>query len=141
MDMKCSLLIVDDEPKMVKYLSRRLVNRGYKVRTAFSGEEALAIIENSPFTVILLDIMMPEMNGIQTLKKILEITPSAAVILLTGQQSEQMAAEGKKLGAFDLVMKPFNLNQLIEKVDLAARHQPRENAVSEFSGETTQTES
>jgi DNA-binding response OmpR family regulator len=122
-DMKCSLLVVDDEPKMVKYLSRRLVNRGYKVRTAFSGQEALAAIENSLFTVILLDIMMPEMDGIETLKKILETTPTAAVILLTGQQSEQIAAEGKKLGAFDLVMKPFDLNKLIEKIDLAARHQ------------------
>ena len=139
--MECSLLIVDDEPKMVKYLSRRLVNRGYKVHTAFSGQEALAVIEKSLFTVILLDIMMPEMNGIETLKKILEITPSTAVILLTGQQSEQIAAEGKKLGAFDLVMKPFGLNELIEKVDLAARYRGREKSVSVFSGETTQPES
>ena len=121
--MKCSLLIVDDEPKMVKYLTRRLVNRGYKVSTAFSGQEALAAIENSPFAVILLDIMMPEMSGIETLKKILEITPTAAVILLTGQQSEKIAAEGEKLGAFCLVMKPFDLNKLIEKIDLAARYQ------------------
>ncbi len=131
--MKFSLLIVDDEPKMVKYLSRRLVNRGYKVRTAFSGPEALAAIENSPFAVILLDIMMPGMNGIETLKKILETNPTAAVILLTGQQSEQIAAQGKKLGAFDLVMKPFDLNELIEKIDLAARYQRRENAMSDFS--------
>jgi DNA-binding response OmpR family regulator len=139
--MKISLLIVDDEPKMLKYLSRRLINRGYKVRTASSGQEALAVIESSPYTVILLDIMMPEMNGIETLRKILETTPTAAVILLTGQQSEQIAAEGKKLGAFDLVMKPFDLNELIEKIDLAARYQHRENAVVEFSGETTQPES
>ncbi len=138
--MKCSLLIVDDEPKMVKYLSRRLVNRGYKVCTAFSGQEALAAIENSPFTVILLDIMMPEMNGIETLKKILKNNPAAAVILLTGQQSEQIGAEAKKLGAFDLVMKPFDLNELIEKIVLAARYQCPENGVSEFSGKTTQPE-
>jgi len=118
--MKCSLLIVDDEPIMVKYLSRRLVNRGYQVCTAFSGQEALAAIENSPFAVILLDIMMPEMNGIETLKKILETTPTAAVILMTGHLSEQIAAEGIKLGAFDLVMKPIDLNELIKKIDLAA---------------------
>ena len=136
--MKCSLLIVDDEEKLVKYLSRRLVNRGYKVRTALSGREALAAIENSRFTVILLDIMMPEMNGIETLKKIFEIAPTTAVILLTGQLSEKLAAEGKKLGAFDLVTKPFDLNTLIEKIDLAARHQRWDDAVSEFSGETTQ---
>ena len=138
--MKCSLLIVDDEPKMVKYLSRRLINRGYKVHTAFSGQEALAAIENNPFTVILLDIMMPEMNGIEALKKIMEIAPTAAVILLTGHLSEQIAAEGKKLGAFDLVMKPFDFSELIGKIDLAARHQRQENAVSEFSGETIQPE-
>ena len=138
--MNFSLLIVDDEPKMVKYLSRRLVNRGYKVRTAFSGQEALAAIENSPFAVILLDIMMPGMNGIETLKRILETTPTAAVILLTGHLSEQIAAEGKKLGAFDLVMKPFDLNELIGKIDLAARYQCQENAVRKFSGETTQPE-
>jgi DNA-binding response OmpR family regulator len=139
-DMKCSLLIVDDEPKMVKYLSRRLINRGYEVRTASSGQEALAAIANNPFTVILLDIMMPEMNGIETLKKIMETTPTAAVILLTGHLSEQIAAEGKKLGAFDLVMKPFDFKELIGKIDLAARHQCQENAVSEFSGETIQPE-
>jgi len=138
--MKCSLLIVDDEPKMVKYLSRRLVNRGYKVHTASSGQEALIAIENSPFTVILLDVIMPEMNGFETLKRILEMTPTAAVILLTGQQSEQIAAEGKKIGAFDLVMKPFDLNELTEKIDLAARYQCQEKVVSEFSGKTTQPE-
>jgi len=137
--MKCSLLIVDDEPKMVKYLSRRLVTRGYEVSTAFSGQEALAAIENSPFAVILLDIMMPEMNGIETLKKILEFTPTAAVILLTGQQSEKIAAEAKKIGAFGLVMKPFDLNELIEKIDLAANINAKKS-VSEFSGKTTQLE-
>ncbi len=120
-DVKCSLLIVDDEEKMVQYLSRRLVNRGYKVSTALSGREALAAIEKSPFTVILLDIMMPEMNGIETLKKIFKIAPTTAVILLTGQQSGQLAAEGKQLGVFDMVTKPFDLNALIEKIDSAAR--------------------
>jgi len=139
-DMQWSLLIVDDEPKMVKYLARRLKNRGYKVRTAFSGQEALVAIENNPFTVILLDIMMPEMNGIETLKKIMATAPTAAVILLTGHLSEQIAAEGKKLGAFDLVMKPFDFNDLIGKIDLAARHQRQENAASEFSGEIIQPE-
>jgi DNA-binding response OmpR family regulator len=139
--MNFSLLIVDDEPKMVKYLARRLINRGYKVLTAFSGQEALAAIEKRPVTVILMDIMMPGMDGIETLRKIVKTTSTAAVILLTGQQSERVAAEAKKLGVFDLVLKPFDLNELIEKIDLAARHQNRNDAVGEVSGETTQPES
>lgn len=138
--MKYPLLIVDDEKKMVKYLSRRLINRGYEVCTAFSGQEALAAIENKTFTVILLDIMMPEMNGIETLKKIRAKDPATAVILLTGQVSQQIAAEGEKWGACDLVIKPLDLNNLIEKIDSAAKLNSQKKSVPDFSGTTIQSE-
>lgn len=125
--MKCKLLIVDDEEKMVKYLSKRLVIRGYNVRTAFSGQEALAAIKKNQFDVILLDIMMPGMDGIETLKEVKTIAPTTAVILLTGHTSAKLDAEGRKWGAFDYILKPFDLNGLIEKIHLAHQHHCREH--------------
>ena len=115
--MKCKLLIVDDEQKMVKYLSKRLVLRGFEVLTAFSGREALRLIKERPFDVVLLDVLMPDMDGIETLKHIKEITPSTEVILLTGHPSAEH--DGKKWGAFDYILKPFDLNDLIGKIHLA----------------------
>ena len=120
--MKCKLLIVDDEEKMVKYLSKRLLIRGYDVSTAFSGQEALATIKDEQFDVVLLDILMPGMGGIETLKEIKKLAPTTAVILLTGHASTKLNAEGKKWGAFDYIMKPFDLNDLTGKIHLAAQH-------------------
>jgi DNA-binding NtrC family response regulator len=133
--MKCKLLIVDDEEKMVKYLSRRLVFRGFDVRTAFSGREALLLIKDSPFDVVLLDILMPDMDGIETLKKIKEITPATEVILLTGHQSAEYNSEGKKWGAFDYILKPFDLNDLISKIHMATRYRYREQDLAVAHGE------
>jgi DNA-binding response OmpR family regulator len=132
--MKCKLLIVDDEKKMVKYLSKRLVIRGYDVRTAFSGQEALAAIKKNQFDVVLLDIMMPGMDGIETLKEIKTIAPTTAVILLTGHASAKLDAEGRKWGAFDYILKPFDLNNLIEKIHLADRHRCRKHDSVKASG-------
>ena len=119
--MKCKLLIVDDEEKMLKYITKRLVRRGYEVCTASNGEEALASMKNNPFEVVLLDILMPAMDGIEVLRKIKKIAPQTAVILVTGHSSATLSAEGKKWGAFDYILKPFDLDDLMRKIDLAAR--------------------
>ena len=132
--MKCKLLIVDDEEKMVKYLSKRLVIREYDVLTAFSGQEALEAIKNNRFDVVLLDIMMPGMDCIETLKELKTIAPTTEVILLTGHASSKLEAEGRKWGAFDYIKKPFDLNGLIEKIHLAHQHRCRECDSVEASG-------
>ena len=131
--MKCKLLIVDDEKKMVKYLSKRLVLRGFDVRSAFSGREALLLIKDHQFDVVLLDILMPDMDGIETLKQMKEISPFTVVILLTGHLSAE--SEGKKWGAFDYILKPFDLNDLIGKIHLATGHRFREHDSVKVPGE------
>jgi DNA-binding NtrC family response regulator len=117
--MKCKLLIVDDEIKMLKYTAKRLTARGYEVDTAASGEEALALIKNTPFEVVLLDVLMPIMGGIETLREIKKIAPHTAVILVSGHNSADLSAEGQKWGAFDYLLKPYDLNALMGKIDMA----------------------
>ena len=131
--MKCKLLIVDDEKKMVKYLSRRLSLRGFDVKTAFNGREALLLMRDHPFDVVLLDLQMPEMDGIEALKQMKTISPSSAVILLTGNASA--AAEGKQWGALDIVLKPFDMNELIGKIHLATGQRFREEDMVENRGQ------
>ena len=131
--MKCKLLIVDDEKKMVKYLSKRLILRGFDVQTAFSGQEALPLINDHQFDVVLLDVLMPDMDGIETLKRIKEITPSTTVILLTGHPDAE--SDGRKWGAFDCILKPFDLNDLVEKIHLATGRRFREQSSIIVQGE------
>ena len=120
--MGCKLLIVDDEEKMVKYLSRRLEIRGYAVSSAGSGEEAVTLVKENEFDVVLLDFFMPDMNGIEALKEIKAIRPDIAVIMISAYSSGKTEVEGKSLGLSGFVMKPFDLNDLIEMIERAAKH-------------------
>ena len=126
--MVCKLLLVDDEEKMVKYLSKRLDIRGFDVVKAYSGEEALSAVKKRLFDVVLLDVFMPGMDGIETLKAIKEVSAETEVILLSGHSSAKTEAEGRKWGAFAYVSKPIDLNALIEKINLAVHQRlPEEN--------------
>jgi DNA-binding NtrC family response regulator len=117
--MKCKLLLVDDEEIMLKYLSRFLIKKDFDISTAMNGKEALQKIKKTDYTTVLLDVLMPEMDGIETLREIKKIKPMTEVIMLTGYASVQVAIEGMRLGAFDYLMKPFDRNALIEKLRLA----------------------
>ena len=123
--MKCKLLIVDDEIKMLKYTAKRLAARGYTVNTASSGEEALELLKGHQFEVVLLDVMMPAMGGIETLKEIKKIAPRTAVILVTGHNSADIAAKADKWGAIDYLLKPFDLDTLMQKIDRAVATGPQ----------------
>ena len=120
--MGLKLLLVDDEEKMVKYLSRRLEIRGYEVSAASSGEAAVALVKENEFDVVLLDFLMPDMNGLETLKEIKKIRPDIEVIMLSAYSDGKTEAEGKALGLFDFVMKPFDLNCLVESIVHAVMH-------------------
>jgi DNA-binding NtrC family response regulator len=120
--MNCSILLVDDEKTMVKYLSRRLIKRGFEICVAYSGLTALEEIKKSDFDVVLLDVLMPEMDGIETLKEIKQIKPKTEVIMLTGHASVEVGIEGMKLGAFNYIMKPFDPNELEKEIHLAWEH-------------------
>ncbi len=120
--VKPLILLVDDEAPFVETMTKRLSKRDLNIITAFSGEEALERLNNHRNTdVVILDVKMPGMNGIETLAKIRDQFPLTEVIMLTGHATVESAIEGMKLGAFDYLMKPCEIEQLMAKVQEAAR--------------------
>jgi len=117
--MKPRLLLVDDEEMYLEYLSKRLINQQYDVTKCLSGEEALERIGDFDFDVVILDVLLPGMDGIETLREISKISPLTEVIMLTGHASLESGLEGMKLGAFDYLRKPYNTEELIAKINQA----------------------
>jgi len=115
------VLIVDDEKDFVEIFSLRLQEQGEKVSTAYSGREALKVLELVAIDVVILDIRMPGMDGIDTLKQIKSLYPLVEVILLTGHGSTETAVEGMKLGAFDYLMKPADFEEIKIKLENARK--------------------
>jgi DNA-binding NtrC family response regulator len=116
------VLIVDDEKGFLDVLAERMQSRGMEVTTAISAKEALQKMETETFDAIVLDLMMPEMGGIEALQRIKTKNPDAEVILLTGQPSVSKGVEAMKLGASDFLIKPADINELTEKIKLAKAH-------------------
>ena len=119
--MTIRLLLVDDEEDFRTTLANRLKRRNLDVVDAGSGEEALEIIGQKSFDVAIVDIKMPGMDGIETLRRIKKIDPLLEIILLTGHASVEAGIEGMKSGAYDYIIKPCNVNDLMVKVDDAFR--------------------
>lgn len=113
------VLLVDDEVEFLEIMSERMRNRGMDVVTATSAKEALELIEKEIFDAIILDFMMPEMNGIETIKAIKEKKPELQVILLSGQATLEKGIEAMKLGALDVVEKPADMETLVKKIKKA----------------------
>jgi len=107
-----TILVVDDEPKLRTILQEFLRLHGFTVTTAASGEEALEQLKRFAPTVVLLDIKMPGMDGLLTLKKIKAVQPRVIVIVITGLEEEQTMAQALALGAHDYITKPFNFEYL-----------------------------
>ena len=115
------VLIVDDEKDFVEMLSLRLNEVGEKVTVSYSGQEGLETLEKASIDVVILDIKMPGMDGIETLREIKKQYPLVEVILLTGHGSTETAVEGMKLGAFDYLMKPADFDDLSVKLEGARK--------------------
>lgn len=111
-----SVLIVDDEVEFMETLVKRMRRRSVNAFGAVSGEQALAYLSVKGSDVVVLDVRMPEMDGIETLRAIKADHPLVEVILLTGHASLSVAREGMGLGAFDYLMKPINIDELIYKL-------------------------
>jgi len=107
------LLIVDDEVELKNALCETLAEEGYETRGATSGAEGLKALAKQDFDLLLTDLKMPGMDGIQLLRKVLEADPNLVGIIMTGQGTIPSAIEAMKLGAFDYVMKPFNLQTML----------------------------
>ncbi len=114
------VLLVDDEVPFVETMTKRLTKRKLKVISAHSGSEALEKLETS-LDVVILDVKMPGMDGIETLGEIKKVYPLVEVIMLTGHATVETAIEGMKLGAYDYLMKPCDLEQLMIKVEAASQ--------------------
>ncbi len=115
------ILIVDDEKDFVEMFALRLEGQGEKVSTAHSGKEALKVLEHTIIDVVILDIRMPGMDGIETLKQIKQLYPIIEVIMLTGHGSTQTAVDGMKLGAFDYMIKPADFDDIKLKIKNARK--------------------
>ena len=115
------VLLVDDEKDFVEMLSLRLNEVGEKVTTAHSGKECLENLENNKIDVVILDIKMPGMDGMETLGEIKKKFPLVEVIMLTGHGSTETAVEGMKMGAFDYLMKPADFDDLTTKLEAARK--------------------
>ncbi len=113
---KWRVLLVDDETEFTAALAERLALRGMDARTAASGEEALKLLESAPPHVVVSDVMMPGLGGIELLKRIHEHYSGVQVILLTGMSCAFDTQEAKRLGAFACLMKPLNIKELIETI-------------------------
>ena len=116
------ILLVDDEREFLSVLAERLQIRGYRVESVSDGEAALDLIEVNPPDVVVLDLILPGLNGLEILRRIKVEKPDTPVILLTGQGSTQEGIEGMRLGAFDFLFKPVDITELIEKIEDAAKN-------------------
>ncbi len=106
------VLIVDDEPDFVELLREFLSAKGYEVAAAYDGEEALRKVKEDRPHLILLDVRMPKMNGLEVLRQVREIDHEVGVIMVTAVDEEETGRQALKLGAFDYMTKPLDLKYL-----------------------------
>ena len=111
-----SVLLVDDEVEFLDTLIKRMRKRNVNVSGVKSGEEALKFLDQDPVDVVVLDVRMPGMDGIETLREIKRLHPLTEVVMLTGHASVEVAIEGMEIGAFDYLMKPVDIDELLYKV-------------------------
>jgi DNA-binding NtrC family response regulator len=113
------VLLVDDETIFTKNMSKLLKFRGYEVAAVNSGDAAIRELEQSHFDVIVLDLKMPGMDGISTLKEIMKLGLFTETLILTGHGSIDTALEAMKLGAYDYLTKPCEIDELVTKIEAA----------------------
>ena len=119
MSSKGIIHVIDDEPVIHDVLAQLLTSEGYEVEISASGEEALEKFPSQSFDVILLDLLMPGMDGIEVLRRIKKVDPLAAVIIITAYGSVESAISAMKIGALDYVQKPFKHNDLLLAIEKA----------------------
>jgi len=114
--MPAKVLIVDDEKDFLDIMAERMGARGVEVSTTTSAENALKMVRKETYDVVIMDLMMPEMDGFKALKLFKETRPNLPIILLTANVPEEKCIEAIKLGAMDVIEKPADLNLLTQKI-------------------------
>ena len=120
--MQPSILIVDDEPSIVQSLTGLLSDEGFNTFSALNGYEALKLIETESPDLVMLDIWMPGIDGIETLKEIKRDHPFLQVIIITGHGTIETAVTAIKLGAYDLIEKPLSIDKVIVAINNALNY-------------------
>ena len=118
-EMEAKVLLVDDEQDFLETLSSRLEMRGLKVSAVTSGEQAITEAKEQEYDAIVVDLSMPGIDGLETLKRIKADNPNAEIIMLTGHGSVASGVEAMKLGAGDFLQKPVELSELMARIDQA----------------------
>ena len=111
-----SVMLVDDEVEFLETLMKRMKKRNVNVTGVKSGEEALEFLAGNPIDVTVLDVKLPGMGGIETLRQIKKMYPLMEVIMLTGHANVEVAVKGMEIGAFDYLMKPMDIDELLYKI-------------------------
>ena len=118
--LKIHLLLVDDESEFKELIGKHLARMGIRLSLADCCLDGLELMATAPIDVVIMDLNMPGMDGIQCLRRIKEHWPLTEVIILTGHASVQSGIAGMQSGAFDYCLKPIDIRELMEKVELAA---------------------
>jgi DNA-binding response OmpR family regulator len=119
--MPIRVLLVDDETNFVEALARRLSHRRFEVLTAADADQALAVLDREAVDVAVVDVRMPGMDGIEATRAIRSRHPLVEIILLTGHASIEASREGLEIGAFDYLLKPVGIDELVYKIEDAHR--------------------
>jgi DNA-binding NtrC family response regulator len=122
---KANVLVVDDELEMCLTLSDILEARGYRVTYAQDGFQAIARARETAFDVVLMDVRMPEMDGVETFRRLKKVSPGSRVVMMTAYAVEDLIADALREGAYGVVYKPLDIDRLIELVEAAKRHARR----------------
>lgn len=117
MSSSIDLLLVDDEVEVTRMLGLRLGKRGYRCRCAACGEEALSLLTETSAHIVILDVKMPGMDGMEALRRMRQEWPHTAVILLSGHADMQTAVSAMQSGAFGYLMKPVDFDELLFKIE------------------------
>ena len=120
--MTIRLLLVDDEKDFANYTAKRLSARGMQVQIAYDGKSAMALAAARPIDVVVLDLLMPGMNGFEVFREIKKLRPHAQFIMLSGHVDREAVEKGEALGAVDYIRKPCDFSSLVDTIQKAARH-------------------
>ena len=119
LDAAASILLVDDEKDFIEVLSQRFEVQGFHVEAVYSGQDALELLAHKSYDAIVLDLSMPGMDGMETLKEIKKRRPNMQIIILTGHATLETGIEAMKLGASDFIEKPVDFDLLVNKITVA----------------------
>ncbi len=134
------ILVIDDELFVRELLLEFLSTEGYEVSLADSGEKAVELMQTQPADLMLVDLKMPGIDGIETLKQIKKIAPDTLAIIMTGYPTIESSIEALRQGAYDYVVKPFKLNDLKSSIEKALREHKLKIQISQLKDRIVQLE-